>query len=81
MEPGRARHEFTLTRRWQLRRVYCPAFGTSLAKNIAIKWKPDFFKYFLTNPKEACELEFKKHKDTRSRKRDVEKIPPLDTWS
>lgn len=80
MEPGRARHEFTLTRRWQLRRVYCPAFGTSLAKNIAIKWKPGFFKYFLTNPKEACELEFKKYKDTKSRKRDIENIPPLETY-
>jgi hypothetical protein len=60
MELGRSRHKFTPTIRWQLRRVYCPAFGTSLAKNTAVKWNMSEFKYFLTNPKDACESEFKK---------------------
>jgi len=60
MEVGRGRHGFTPTLRWQLRRVYCPTFGTSLAKNTAVKWAPAQFKYFLTNPKEACADEFEK---------------------
>lgn len=57
---GLGRHGFTPTLRWQLRRVYCPAFGASLTKNTAIKWKPAEFKYFLINPKEACSAEFEK---------------------
>lgn len=83
MEPGRARHEFSLARRWQLRRVYCPAFGSSLAKNVAVKWKPEYFKYFLTNCKEACDLEFKKWMDPRPAKRRErdEKTPSLENWS
>jgi hypothetical protein len=60
MESGRARHKFTPTLRWQLRRVYCPAFGASLAKNTAIKWTPEEFKRFLIDPENACESEFKK---------------------
>jgi len=60
MELGRARHKFTPTLRWQLRRIYCPAFGTSLAKNIAVKWWSDEFKWFLTNPEKACEKDFEK---------------------
>ena len=59
MEPGRSRHQFAPTLRWQLRRVYCPAFGTSIYKNMAIKWRPDEFKRFLLNPKTTCEEEFK----------------------
>ena len=82
MEPGRTRHDFSLTRRWQLRRVYCPAFGTSLVKSVAIKWKPDQFKYFLINSKEACELEFKKkYMDIKERKREFDnKNLRLDKW-
>jgi len=60
MELGIARHGFTPTLRWQLRRVYCPAFGTSLSKNTAVKWTSAQFKYFLTNPKEACVSEFER---------------------
>lgn len=60
MEPGRSRHKRMTTRRWQLRRVYLPAFGAALAKNDAIKWKPSEFKFFLLSPHEACELEWSK---------------------
>ena len=60
MEVGRGRHGFTPTLRWQLRRVYCPTFGTGLAKNTAVKWNPAQFKYFLTNPKESCAEEFER---------------------
>lgn len=60
MELGRGRATLGPTWRWQLRRIYCPAFGTSLAKSTAIKWKTSDLKYFLTNPKEKCENEFKK---------------------
>jgi len=60
MEPGRARHMFTVSLRWQLRRIYCPAFGTTVYKNTAIKWTPDEFKSFLLEPKSACEEEFNK---------------------
>jgi len=59
MEPGRSRHQFAPTLRWQLRRVYCPAFGTSIYKNTAIKWRPDEFKRFLLDAKRTCEEEFK----------------------
>ena len=60
MESGRARHKFTPTLRWQLRRIYCPTFGTTLAKNTAVKWTPEEFKRFLIAPKSACESEFRK---------------------
>ena len=60
MEPGRARHKLTPSLRWQLRRVYCPAFATTLAKNTAVKWTTEEFKWFILNAKTACEEEFKK---------------------
>lgn len=60
MEPGRSRHKNVLTLRLQLRRIYCPAFGTSLAKTTAIKWLPQQFKEFLIDPDGACERELKK---------------------
>lgn len=59
MEPGRGRVTLGPTLRWQLRRIYCPTFATSLAKATAIKWRTSDLKYFLTNPKEKCEYEFK----------------------
>lgn len=62
MEPGRGRQSLGPTLRWQLRRIYCPAFGTSLAKNTAIKWTMDELKFFLLNPEEKCGQEFKKWK-------------------
>jgi len=60
MEPGRSRHKFTPSLRWQLRRIYCPAFGTSIYKNTAVKWSPDEFKHFLLDPETLCNDEFKK---------------------
>ena len=60
MEPGRGRTSLGPTLRWKLRRIYCPTFGTSLAKSLAIKWGTSDLKYFLVDPKEKCELEFKK---------------------
>ncbi len=71
---GLGRHGFTPTLRWQLRRVYCPAFGTSLAKNTAIKWTPSEFKYFLTNPKEACSVEFGKRWQTGTENTEGEQL-------
>jgi hypothetical protein len=56
MEPGLSRHGSTTSLRWQLRRVYLPAFGAALAKNDAIKKDLDWFKHFLTDPKGACDL-------------------------
>jgi len=55
MELGRSRHDFATTARWQLRRVYLPAFGAALAKNDALKWDASQFKYFLTAPAAACD--------------------------
>jgi hypothetical protein len=60
MEPGRSRHKNVLTLRLQLRRIYCPAFGTSLAKTTAIKWDPQEFKDFMLRPIEACKTEYEK---------------------
>jgi hypothetical protein len=60
MEPGRSRHKLLTTLRWQLRRVYLPAFGAALSKNDAVKWRPRDFKYFLTDPKSASEQEWKR---------------------
>lgn len=60
MEPGRSRHRFVTTLRWQLRRVYLPAFGAALSKNDAIKWKPSEFKYFLIDPHAACQREWQR---------------------
>lgn len=60
MEFGRARHKYTPTLRWQLRRIFCPSFGTTLAKNTAVKWNPNEFKWFLIDPERACGAEFNK---------------------
>ena len=56
MEPGLSRHQYVTTLRWQLRRIYLPAFGASLAKNNAVKEDPAWFQHFLSNPIAACEL-------------------------
>lgn len=58
MEPSRGRLSLGPTWRWQLRRIYCPAFGTGLRKYTAIKWTTSDLKFFLTNPQEKCEIEF-----------------------
>ena len=60
MEPGLSRHRNVTTLRWQLRRVYLPAFGASLAKNNAVKEKLDWFQLFLSNPEAACKMKFDK---------------------
>jgi hypothetical protein len=54
MEPGLSRHGNVTTLRWHLRRIYLPAFGAALSKNDAVKEKPDWFKFLLTSPAEAC---------------------------
>ena len=56
MEPGLSRHGNMTSLRWQLRRVYLPAFGASLAKNNAVKRDPEWFRFFLSNPEESCRL-------------------------
>ena len=58
MEPGLSRHGNVTTLRWQLRRVYLPAFGASLAKNNAVKGDSAWFQHFLSNPVSACEMTF-----------------------
>lgn len=79
MEVGRGRHGFTPTLRWQLRRVYCPTFGASLAKNTAVKWKPTRFKYFLTNPEESCRDEFERGWQAASNAAQTPQMPmPLE---
>jgi hypothetical protein len=70
MEAGRSRHGLATTLRWQLRRIYLPAFGAALTKNDAVKWKPSELKFFLTNPKEACDCEW-----TKWRKEDDGSLP------
>ena len=56
MEPGLSRHDYVTTLRWQLRRIYLPAFGASLAKNNAVKEDPAWFQFFLSNPVSACQM-------------------------
>jgi hypothetical protein len=60
MEPGRSRHAFSTSLRWQMRRVYLPAFGVALSKNDAVKWRPGEFKAFLNEPQLACHIEWEK---------------------
>lgn len=72
MEPGRSRRGFAPTLRWQLRRVYLPAFKAALAKNDAVKFTPAEFKFFLTDPTAACDL------DWRRRRKDDNAEPLFD---
>lgn len=71
MEPGRSRHKYVTTLRWQLRRVYLPSFGAALSKNDAVKWKPSEFKFFLLDPKNSCEIEWQKRKKEDSGEQDL----------
>jgi serine/threonine protein kinase len=71
MEAGRGRRQFAPTLRWQLRSIYCPAFGTTIYKNTAIKWSPDEFKRFLLDPKTMSDEEFKRWKRPES----IERLP------
>jgi len=61
MEPSRGRLSLGPTLRWQLRRIYCPAFKTGLKKSTAIKgWTTSDLKDFLMYPKDKCEDEFER---------------------
>ena len=71
LELGRGRHSLGPTWRWQLRRLYCPIFGTGLKKNTAIKWSVSDLKYFLTDPKEKCDSEFNKWKNGKESMKDL----------
>lgn len=59
MESGLSRHGNVTTLRWQVRRIFLPAFGAALAKNDAIKRKPDWLQFFLSDPKEAVDAIWK----------------------
>ncbi len=61
MEPGLSRHGNVTTLRWHLRRIYLPAFGAALAKNDAVKRKPEWLKLLLTDPMMACNVEWQTH--------------------
>ncbi len=54
MGDGLSRHGNVTTLRWHLRRIYLPAFGAALAKNDAVKRKPEWLQFFIQNPREAC---------------------------
>ncbi len=60
LAPGRSRHGNVLTLRWHIRRIYLPAFGAALAKNEAVKEKPEWLNDFLLNPTETCRLQLQK---------------------
>jgi serine/threonine protein kinase len=79
MEPGRSRHKFVTTLRWQLRRVYLPAFGAALSKNTAVKWSPSEFKYFLTDPRGACAVEWNKQQKEATTKDMTTDAPRQET--
>ena len=79
MEPGRGRHSLGPTLRWQLRRIYCPTFGTSLAKNTAIKWSMSELKYFLINPEEKCKQEFKRWEQPKTTQMEFPQMMKEDT--
>lgn len=79
MQPGRSRHSFSTSLRWQMRRVYLPAFRVALAKNDAIKWRPGEFKAFLNEPRLACQIEWERRKRGRPKKTVAERPPDLLT--
>lgn len=56
MEPGLSRHQNVTTLRWHLRRIYLPSFRVGLAKNNALKERPEWLRYFLTDPEGACRM-------------------------
>ncbi len=67
LEPGRSRHRSVTTLRWQLRRVFLPAFNAALSKSEAVKWDQTMFKFFLTNPAEACRMEWRRRSASTDR--------------
>jgi hypothetical protein len=76
MGPGLSRHKNVLTIRWHLRRIYLPAFGAALSKNVAVKSNPDWFKFFLTDAKGACDMTWNAWAKTRDQDHPEEE-PPL----
>jgi hypothetical protein len=60
LDPGRSRHGNVLSLRWHIRRIYLPTFGVALAKNDAVKEKPEWLNEFLMNPTDACRLQLQK---------------------
>lgn len=56
MEPGSSRHDNVLTLRWNIRRIYLPAFSAALTKSEPCKGDPDWFKMFIKEPGDACAL-------------------------
>lgn len=60
LDPGHSRHDYTPSFRWQLRPVLCPTFEASPYKNVAVKWTPEDFRFFLTAPEDKCNVEFQK---------------------
>ena len=75
MGPGLSRHKNVLTIRWHLRRIYLPAFGAALSKNVAVKSHPDWFKFFLTDARGGCEMIWKAWAKTGNLSSEEE--PPL----
>ncbi len=65
LSPGQARRGYTPSLRLNLRPLLCPTFQTSFTKSVAIKWTPEEFKDFISNPEERCNLEFEKYKEKR----------------
>lgn len=61
MEAGLGRHGNVQTLRWQLRRIYLPAFRAALDKNSPLILKPGEFKFLLNSPKEACASFYARH--------------------
>lgn len=53
MESGLSRKGRVTTLRWQVRRVFLPAFNAALAKNDAVKRKVDWLRLFLDSPETA----------------------------
>lgn len=75
IQPGRSRHDMVTTTRWQLRRIFLPAFLAGLGKDEAVKAKPSEFGAFLDQPREFLE-------SWRKRRR-TSKAPDeqLDLWA
>jgi len=53
MESGLSRKGRVTTLRWQVRRVFLPAFHAALSKNDAVKRKVDWLRLFLESPETA----------------------------
>jgi energy-coupling factor transporter ATP-binding protein EcfA2/tRNA A-37 threonylcarbamoyl transferase component Bud32 len=68
LDPGRSMHKNVQTVRWQVRRIFLPAFGAALTKNDSVKLKPSQFKHMLERPGEALELYWAKKRKKSDQK-------------